>query len=94
MRGAGQSWRMSKADIRTLLTSGQAAAVLHRSATTIARWVRVGELEAAGQIAVGRGVYVFDPEIIKQKALDLALGADRGPTLDLEIEESKSRKAS
>lgn len=80
-------------DIRTLLTSGQAAAVLHKSTTTIARWVREGELQAAGQIAVGRGVYVFDPEVIKQKALDLALGSDPGETLDLDLE-PKRRKAS
>ena len=86
---------MPKADIRTLLTSGQVAAVLHRSTTTIARWVREGELEAAGQISVGRGVYVFDPEVIKQKALDLALGPNPGDTLDLgEEAEPKRRRAS
>jgi hypothetical protein len=76
---------MSKTDVRTLLTSGQVAVVLHKSTTTIARWVRDGDLEAVAQIAVGRGVYLFDPEVIKQKALDLALDTIPGQTLDLEI---------
>lgn len=80
---------MSKTDIRTLLTSGQVAAVLHKSTTTIARWVRDGDLEVVAQIAVGRGVYLFDPEVVKKKALELALGPDPGQTLDLEIDEPK-----
>ena len=82
-------------DVRQLLTSSQVAAVLHKSRDTIARWARDGDLEPVAKIAVGNGgMYLFDPEVIKQKALDLALGPDPGDTLDLEIDESKRRKAS
>lgn len=70
---------MSNPDVRELLTSGQAAAILHRSANTVSRWARSGELEPAAKIASGnRGLYLFDPEVIKQKAVELALGPDFG----------------
>jgi len=82
--------RMSNPAVRDLLTSGQAAAVLHRSSRTINRWAQSGELPSLGRIAVGNGVFVFDPEVVKQKALELALGADRGQQLDLGL----GRKAS
>jgi hypothetical protein len=84
---------MQRPDVKDLLTTGQAAAVLHKSTRTVTRWAKSGELESLGRIAVGQGVFVFDPEVIKQKALDLALGADRGSTLDLEIDEVEQRKA-
>lgn len=64
--------------------------MLHKSANTISRWARTGELAVAARIATGRGVYLFDPEVIKQKALDLALGEapDPGATLDLGLDQS------
>lgn len=72
---------MSNPDVRELLTSGQAAAILHRSANTVSRWARSGELRPAAKIASGnRGLYLFDPEVIKQKAVELALGPDYRPT--------------
>jgi hypothetical protein len=73
---------MSSPEIQTLLTSGQVAAVLHKSPTTIALWAKNGKLEAAARIHSGRGVYLFDPEVVKQKALELALGETPQPTLD------------
>jgi hypothetical protein len=85
---------MSNLDVRELLTAGQVAVVLHKSATTISRWARNGDLEVAARIASGQGVYLFDPEVVKQKALDLALGSDHGQTLDLEIVEEEPRRAS
>lgn len=81
---------MSNLDVRELLTSGQAAAVLHRSTNTISRWARTGELEPAAKIASGNGgLYLFDPETVKQKAIDLALGQvpDPGATLDLGLDQ-------
>jgi peptidyl-tRNA hydrolase len=81
-------------DVRELLTSSQVAAVLHKSRETIARWVRNGDIKVAAKIASGQGVYLFDPEIVKQKAIDLALGPiPPGETLDLDIE-PKRRRAS
>lgn len=72
-------WRMSNSDVRELLTSGQAAAILHRSANTVSRWARSGELAPAAKIASGnRGLYLFDPEVVKQKAVELALGPEYG----------------
>lgn len=68
---------MSNPDVQTLLTSGQVAAILHRSANTVSRWARTGELRPAAKVASGnRGLYLFDPEVVKQKAIDLALGPD------------------
>lgn len=87
---------MRNPDVRTLLTAGQVGLVLHRSAGTISRWAKNGDLEVAARIATGQGVYLFDPEVVKQKAIDLALGPDRGETLDLELDElvEQKRKAS
>ena len=81
---------MSKPDVQELLTSGQVAAVLHKSANTISRWARTGELKPAAKIASGNGgLYLFDPEAVKQKAIDLALGEspDPQPTLDDVVDE-------
>lgn len=86
---------MSTPDVRELLTAGQAAAVLHKSTSTICRWAKNGELRPAAKIASGQGVYLFDPEVIKQKALELALGRPQGDTLDLEIDDPPvTRRAS
>jgi Helix-turn-helix domain len=79
---------MQHTEVPDLLTTGQAAAVLHKSSRTVTRWAKSGELPTLGRIAVGRGVFVFDPEVVKQKAFDL--GADRGPMLDLGFEEEKA----
>ena len=66
--------------------------MLHRSANTISRWARTGELAVAARIATGRGIYLFDPEVVKQKAIDLALGQTPNPeaTLDLDLQEPTS----
>jgi hypothetical protein len=83
---------MSSPDVRELLTAGQVAVVLHKSANTISRWARTGELAIAARIATGRGIYLFDPEVIKQKAIDLALGhtPPQDATLDLDLQEPES----
>ena len=83
-------FHMSHPAVRDLLTTGQVAAVLHKSANTISRWAKTGELPTLGRIAVGRGVYVFDPEVVKEKAMELALGRNRGETLDLDLHGSKA----
>lgn len=59
-----------------LLTAGEAAAVLHRSATTIGRWAREGKIEVANRASAGAGggLYLFDPRVVAEKALELALG--------------------
>lgn len=82
---------MSNPAVSDLLTSGQAAAVLHKSTATINRWAKSGELPVLGRIATGNGgVFVFDPEAVKTKALQLALGRDRGPTLELGLDKKAS----
>ena len=80
---------MSKTDVPELLTSGQVAMVLHKSVSTISRWVRDGTLPAAARVKTANGIYLFDPEVIKQKAVDLALGPEQDPTLDLDIDERR-----
>lgn len=82
---------MRNPDVRTLLTAGQVAAVLHRSPNTISRWAKNGDIEVAAKIAAGHGLYLFDPEVVKQKAIDLALGPDQGDTLDLDIDEAAEK---
>jgi hypothetical protein len=77
---------MRNPDVRELLTAGQVAAVLHKSPNTISRWAKTGELAIAAKIAVGRGAYLFDPDVVAKKALELAL-PDRGQTLDLDLDE-------
>lgn len=80
---------MQHADVKDLLTSGQAAAVLHKSQRTITRWAKSGELQSLGRIAAGNGgVFVFDPEVVTKKALQLALGPDRGAQLDLDLDKA------
>jgi hypothetical protein len=82
---------MSNPAVRDLLTTGQAAAVLHKSSRTINRWAKSGELPSLGRIAVGNGgSFVFDPEVVTRKALDLALGRDRGQQLDLDIDDRRA----
>ena len=85
---------MQHPEVKDLLTTGQAAAVLHKSARTITRWAKSGDLPPLGRIAAGNGVFVFDPEVVKQKALDLALGRDRDQTLNLELDPPLTRRAS
>jgi hypothetical protein len=82
--------QMQNPDVKELLTSGQVAAVLHRSTSTISRWAKSGELCPVAKVAAGNGFFLFDPEVVKQKALDLALGTDHGQTLDLEIDTRKA----
>lgn len=80
---------MSNPAVPDLLTSGQAATVLHKSGATVNRWAKSGELPPLGRIAVGNGgVFVFDPEVVARKALELALGRPRGQTLDLDLEQA------
>jgi hypothetical protein len=80
-------------DVKELLTSGQAGAVLHKSTSTISRWAMSGELRPVARIAVGpHGVFLFDPEDVKRKALELALGPDRGQTLDLDLSGTKKEE--
>jgi len=82
---------MSNPDVPELLTSGQVALVLHRSAATISRWARTGELDVAAKVASGNGgLYLFAPEVVKQKALDLGLSRTRGPQLDLGLDKKAS----
>lgn len=76
-----------QSSVRGLLTTSQAAAVLHRSRETVARWARAGQLEVADRVPVGYGdgPYLFDPNVVAEKALELALGKPEGvhqPTLD------------
>jgi len=82
---------MQHADVRDLLTSGQAAAVLHKSQRTITRWAKSGELQTLGRIAAGNGgIFVFDKDVVTQKALELALGRDHGNQLDLGLDKKAS----
>jgi hypothetical protein len=45
-----------------------------------------GDLELFQKIDGEHGPYLFDSEVIKQAALDRALGRETGPTLDLDME--------
>jgi hypothetical protein len=83
---AGEIVPMQNPDVKELLTSGQVAAVLHKSTSTISRWAKSGELRPIARVAAGNGFFLFDPEVVKQKAIDLALGTDRGQTLDLDLD--------
>ena len=83
---------MQRSDVKDLLTTGQAAAVLHKSPRTVTRWAKSGELKTLGRIAVANGIFVFDSEVVKQKALDLALGSTPPQTLDLEIDEAEPQQ--
>jgi helix-turn-helix protein len=90
---AGEIVPMQHPDVKELLTSGQVAAVLHRSSSTISRWAKSGELRPVARIAVAHGVFLFDPEDVKKKAIELALGPDHGQTLELDLPETPKRKA-
>lgn len=50
--------------------------MLHRSRETIARWARQGDLPVARRIegGYGAGRLMFDPDVVAEKALELALG--------------------
>jgi len=49
--------RMPDAD--DLITSSEAARILGRSARTVARLAKAGELPHAGRLTAARGVYLF-----------------------------------
>ena len=49
--------------------------MLHKSRETITRWARKGDIAVADRIAYGNGgLYMFDPQVIAEKAIELAIG--------------------
>ena len=47
---------------RQLLTTGQVARRIHKSARTVTRLATEGKLPFAERLEVARGVYLFDPD--------------------------------
>jgi hypothetical protein len=72
-----------------LVTASQAAIVLGVNWRTVIRMCDRGELELFQKIDGEHGPYLFDAEVVKQAALDRALGKTRGQMLDLKINQRR-----
>lgn len=73
-----------------LITAAQAAIVLGVNFKTVIRMQERGDLELFQKIEGPNGPYLFDAEVIKQAALDRALGHENEQTLDLGLRERKA----